>query len=137
MPDKKFKFLDHQKNLQLRAFGDNLAELFSNAALAMMTFSYPRQVDFQQYETNEKIELKAENLNNLMVGWLSEIIYLSDSKDCCYSKFNISQIENDEIKAIISGRRAKTKQKITKVISRDIKIKEIATGWVADIVFEI
>ena len=135
--DKKFIFLDHPVNLKIQAFGKNLEELFTNAALGMMTFLYPKKVIFKEHEVKVKIKLKAGNSKELLVDWLSEILDLSDSKDCCYNDFDFDKLDEDELIAEIFGRRVQAKQDIKGINNRDLKLEQTKDGWQAIITFNI
>lgn len=135
--DKKFIFLDHPVNLKIQAFGKDLEELFSNSALGMMTFLYPKNIAFKEHEVKAKIKLKASNSKELLGDWLSEILYLSDSRDCCYDDFDIDKLDEDELVADIFGRRVKAKEDIKTVRSRDLEIEQTEDGWQATILFDI
>ncbi len=135
--EKKFEFLDHPADLRIRAFGQNLEELFSNAALGMMTFLYPKKVDIKANETKENIKLKAKDLKALLVDWLSELLYLSDTKDCCYNEFNFDKLTEDELEATTYGRRVKAKEDIKAVTHHGLEVKQTNNGWEATIIFDI
>jgi len=134
---KNFKFLDHPDDLKIQAFGKNQEELFINAAMAMMTFLYPKQVEIKEHETKEKIRLKSPDIKTLLADWLAEILYLSDTKDVCYNDFHFDKSKEDELVAVAYGRRVKAKENIKDVIGHSLKIKKTEDSWEAIILFDI
>lgn len=133
----KFHFLDHPSDLKLQAFGKDLPELFANAALGMMTFLYPKNVNVTEHEVKEKIRLKAKDQKGLLVDWLSELLYLSDTKDVCYNKFNFEKLTDDELIATTYGRRVKAKEDIKAVTYHGLEVKKTESGFEAIILFDI
>ena len=69
------------------AYGSNYNELFRNAAEA--TFS--QMVNLKSVKGTEKrtIELKADNIEELLYNFLSEIIALKDSLYMVFNKFDV------------------------------------------------
>lgn len=133
----KFKFLDHPADLKIQVFGQNLQELFINAALGMMTFLYPKQVEIQSHEAKENIRLKSGDLKALLVDWLSELLYLSDSRDICYNDFHFDKLTENELIVTAYGRRVRAKEDIKAVTYHGLEIKETDEGWEAIILFDI
>ena len=133
----KFKFLDHPKNLKIQAFGKNQEELFSNVALGMMTFLYPRQIEIKDHETKEKIRIKAMGIEKLLVDWLSDLLHLSDIKDICYNDFHFDKLNEDEIIATAYGRRVKAKEDIKAIIKHNLEIKQAEQGFEVTVSFDI
>jgi len=76
---KKYEFIDHPADLKIRAFGKDLPELFINAALGMMTFLYPKQVDIVMPETKQNISLQASDLEALLVDTYETAKLVSDA----------------------------------------------------------
>lgn len=133
---KHFKFLDHPSKLKIQAFGKNLEELFTNAAMGMMTYLYPKNVDIIDHETKAIIRLKARDEKELLIDLLSELLELSDQKDVCYNDFHFEKFNEEELTVTAWGRRVKAKQDIKKVLP-DVTLKEEGIGYSALINFDI
>ena len=133
----KFIFLDHPSDLKIQVFGKNQKELLVNAALAMMTFLYPKNVDIVNHETYANIRLKSLDTKSLLVDWLSELLYLSDTKNVCYNDFCFDKLSDEEIIAVAYGRRVKTREEIKAVTYDGLEIKQVEDGFEAMILFDI
>ncbi|HLC89818.1 MAG: hypothetical protein A3J62_03780 [Candidatus Buchananbacteria bacterium RIFCSPHIGHO2_02_FULL_38_8] len=134
---KKFEFLDHPADLKVKVFGQDLTEIFTNAALAMMTYLYPRQVEIKNHEIKKEIKLKARDTKALLVDWLSELLYLSDTADCCFNDFDFNKLDENELQATIFGRRVQAKEDIKAVTYHDLELKQVDKEWQARILFDI
>lgn len=135
---EKFKFLDHPADLKIQAFGQDLPELFNNAALAMMTFLYSEKaVKDKNSKAKEKIKLAAKDLKALLVDWLSELLYLSDSNDFCYNNFDFKKLTEQQLVATVYGKKARAIKDIKAVTYHDLEINQTKDGILATILFDI
>lgn len=133
----RFKFLEHPEDIQFQAFGQDQKELFINSALALMTYLYPKYVDFKEHEAKTHINLKAEDSKSLLVDWLEKLIELTDEGDICYNEFHFKKINNREIEATIYGRRIRQRQHVKQVKYHNSKLEEKLGGFEAYISFDI
>src|SRR3990167_7946935 len=87
---KKYKFLEDVAiaDIAYEAYGKDLNELFENAAMAIFELS----ADLKTVDAKQKLEIDLENekLDNLLYDFLSEILFLKDSK---YTVFNKVKVE--------------------------------------------
>ncbi|MDP2939700.1 MAG: archease [Candidatus Omnitrophota bacterium] len=100
----KYKFLKHTADAKFQAFGKDLEESFSNAAIAMFEII----IKTKNIEKNitKKIEVKAENKENLLYKWLEELLFLLDTEF-----FVLNSIKNMKIKK--EGKKYILKSEIT------------------------
>ncbi|MGC8816553.1 MAG: archease [Candidatus Hadarchaeum sp.] len=84
---KKFDWVEHPSDIGFRAYGRDLAEAFENAALALFEI----MVDTSRVEARERleVELVAEDESALLYDWLDKLIYLHDSENLVFSKFEV------------------------------------------------
>jgi SHS2 domain-containing protein len=76
--EQKFIFLDHTADAKFQAFGQNLEEAFANAALATATLMWnPEQVEPRN---RYPIRVRGRDLEQLLVRFLEEMIYLFDTR---------------------------------------------------------
>ena len=85
----KFKYIEDiaTADVAFEAYGKNLEETFSNAALAM----FEVETDTKRVEPKEKKEVKVEgqDLQALLFDWLSELILLRDVEKMFFSRFDV------------------------------------------------
>ena len=91
---KKYKLLEDVAiaDVAYEAYGKDLNELFENAALAIFELS----ANLKTVDAKKKIEIKLENekIDNLLYDFLSEILFLKDSKYMVFKKTQVSIKEN-------------------------------------------
>jgi len=88
---KKYKFIDHTADVIFEVNGKNLEEIFENSALAV----FEVQADLKKIKRKikKKIKLKNANVEDLLFGFLEELIYIKDAKYLVFSKFKVKLLE--------------------------------------------
>lgn len=96
----KFKFLEDiaTADVAFEAYGKSLEEAFANAALAM--FEVQTEVEKVKPSISINVELVSESKESLLFDWLSELIYLRDTQNMFFSKFEIKIEKNEKFKLI-------------------------------------
>ena len=91
---KKFEFIENLKSdVMFKAYGKSLEEMFTNAALAL--FSVICQTDKIEHKKVKLVEVKGNDLEDLMLNWLQKLIGIVDTDDLFFSKFEILTMEED------------------------------------------
>ena len=137
---KKYEFIEHTADSGLKAYGASIEELFVHAAEGLFdVLVSTKNVE----ETEERvIDVDAEAVDNLMVSWLSELLYLYDTERLVFSCFQIQQIENNRLKAVARGEvldptRHEIKTGIKAVTYHQLYLEETEAGWEAQVIFDI
>jgi SHS2 domain-containing protein len=97
---KTYELIDHTADIGVKAYGKNLAEAFENVAKAMFDIITDKSEieNIGQYD----IKLEAPNLEQLLVDWLSELLYLHSAQNLVFGFFKI--IDFDEKKTRLHAR---------------------------------
>lgn len=74
---KKFEFIDISGDAGIRAFGNNLTEVFSNAAIAL--YSLITDVSYVDTKKNITVSVESPSSEGLLVSWLNELIFHFDT----------------------------------------------------------
>ncbi|MBI2558723.1 archease [Candidatus Woesearchaeota archaeon] len=141
---KKYKFLEDVAiaDIAFEAYGKTLTEMFENSALAIFELS----ADLKTVDAREKLEFALENekIDNLLYDFLSEILFLKDSKYMVFKKSEVSIIENEkyQLKAVLEGdtinpQKQKLENDIKAVTMHMFEVKKEKTRWKATVVVDI
>ena len=76
--EQRFRFLDHTADAKFQAFGRTIEEAFANAALA--TASLMWDTDVVDRNVRHPLSFRGGDLEQLLVHFLQEIIYLLETK---------------------------------------------------------
>ncbi len=130
--------LEHTADLKIKVFGQDLAELFVNSALAMQE-EQRIEIDSEAKEENqEEIEIKAMDKNSLFVDWLSEILFRADTNKKFYKDIKIEEISETSLKAKIKGTPMIGKGLDIKAVTyHDLTIEKKDDRWEAVVIFDI
>ena len=143
----KYKFLEDIAiaDIAYNAYGKNLSELFENSALAIFELS----AEVKTIEPKKKLTIKLENkkLNNLLYDFLSEILFLKDSKYMVFRNVKVKIIENKEnkiykLKSTLEGDAINSKKQhlendIKAITMHMFELKKVKNGYKARIVVDI
>ncbi len=83
----RFEEIDHTADVGLRAYGATASEIFESAATGM--FSLITDLRGVKPVGEEEIRLTAEDLPNLLVAWLSELLFLHETQNLLFSAFEV------------------------------------------------
>ena len=98
---KKYRFLEHTADAKMQAFGKNLEEAFSNAALGMFSLMFePEKV---KPKTEKNIDVEGKDLQALLYNWLEELLFLLDSEGFLLHEIKELSIEGSRLHAAITG----------------------------------
>lgn len=139
----KYRFLEDVAiaDSAFEAEGDSLEELFE--ACAQATFEVMAETKNVEAKKTEEIELKSENLDELLFNWLAELIYLKDFKTTFFSKYEI-KIEKPngyELKASVWGEpidveKHKVKIDVKAVTYHLLEVKKTDDKWTAKVILD-
>jgi SHS2 domain-containing protein len=84
---KEYEIIEHTADIGVKAYGKSLSEAFANAAKAMFDII----TDNSEIESvgEYKIQLEANDLEQLLVDWLGELLFLNAAKNLVFNFFNV------------------------------------------------
>lgn len=137
---KKFRIIDHTGDLGILVYGRDLEELFSNAGEAF--FDIITDVQRVRESTERIIRVEGPNLEDLMVRWLGELLYIHDVDGLLFRSFWIDELRDGSLKARARGEAFDEKRHVMKtemkaVTYHKIQVKEEKEGWSARIIFDL
>ncbi|MFC1900730.1 archease [Chloroflexota bacterium] len=102
--EKEFEILEHTADIGIIAYGSNINEAFVNAAKGM--FSLITELGDVEETEQREIEIEATDPESLLVAWLNELIFLFDTENLLFKRFNITQLTDTRLKAAAYGEKA-------------------------------
>jgi len=140
MTKKGFEIIDHTADVGIIAYGADLKQLFSNAALAL--FSLVTEPKSIRQELQRDVKIISEDKDSLLVEWLNELIYLFDAEHILFSRFDIERLTNDSLQASCYGEnidplRHKIRIGVKAATYHMLKIDKDSNGYRVHIIFDI
>jgi SHS2 domain-containing protein len=86
---KTYELIEHTADVGIKAYGKNISEAFENAAKGMFDII----TDKSEIESTGEYEihLEAPDLEQLLVDWLSELLFLNSAKNLVFSFFKVQR----------------------------------------------
>ena len=138
----RFETFDHTADLGVRVMASDLPDLFRTAAVGLFDVIVANR-DEIRVSVSEQIALQGDSTEDLLVEWLNELIFLSETKHQVYHDF---QVELDEsgchLTAKIGGEPI---DRIRHVLDHEVKaatrhglsLERAPEGWIAEFILDI
>jgi SHS2 domain-containing protein len=137
---KAFKILDHTADIGIIAYGADVEELFSNAALAL--FSLITELESIEEKLHHNVKVSSEDRDSLLVEWLNELIYFFDAKHILFKRFDIESLTHNELQATCHGEgfdptKHKIKRGVKAATYHMLKLDKNSDGYKAQVILDI
>jgi SHS2 domain-containing protein len=154
----KYKILEHKADLKIKVFGKTKKELFENAMVGMFKaakYETTKRLTTKRLTTKRlttkrlttkrlttkrlAIKIKSIDLPSLLVDFLSEVLYLAETKKLVFEKVEFKKFTENEIEAKLTGNQLKRMGiHIKGVTYHELDIRQKKDGtWQATILFDI
>ena len=90
---KPYEILDHTADILLKSYGSSLAEAFEHAAVGMFDQIYPT-TDVKSIGEFQ-VDLQNDDIEQLLVDWLSELLYIHETQKIIFAKFKVNLDEKN------------------------------------------
>ncbi|MCL5005988.1 MAG: archease [Acidobacteria bacterium] len=135
-----FRILEHTADVGFEAFGSTRKETFENAARAMFHLI----VDQDSVEPKEEVffEVTGSDPVNLLVNWLSELLYLHDAERWLFRDFELKTLDDHAASGRAWGEkfnraRHQTNLLIKAVTYHQLSLEKCGEGWRAQVYLDI
>lgn len=138
---KPYEYLEHTADMGLVVRGKNLSELLAHAAQGLFeTIAVVETVD----ETiSVEIQLTAESVEALFVGWLDELIFRHETEEVFFKRSEIQQCSETGMSAIVYGEPVNFDKhavytEIKSVTYHQLQVVQKGDGsWFAQVIFDL
>ena len=131
-----FKEIEHAADRAFRVRGHDLAELFTNAALALTRVQ--AAIGNEAGATAREVEVTGIDREALLVNWLNEILFLQEKHREIYSRFEVVSISEQQLRARLHGVPLVTARTLIKAVTfHDLELRHGGRGWEATVVVDV
>jgi len=136
---KRFEVIDHTADVGIAAYGADLKEAFANAAYGL--FSLMVDMEGVKDVLCREVEVTAADREELLVAWLSEMVYLFEVENVLFKRFEIAELGDTRLRASCFGekidpQRHEIKTAIKAVTYHMLKI-ERENGFRVEVLFDV
>ena len=138
---KKFEYLDHTADIGIRAYGQDLKDLFENAAEAMLAVT--AELDTIDEMMLMEVSVTASTLPDLMLNWLGELNFQHEVEEIFFCRTEIREISPNRLRAVVFGEARNENRhvvlaEIKSVTFHQLQVEQASDGvWTAQVIFDI
>lgn len=136
----EYEMINHTADLGIVVYGNTLKGLFANAAWVL----FDLMTDMSKIKPINEVEisLSGNGLEELMVSWLGELIYLREVKSILFCQFNVREISSHNLAASAIGEHYQPsnhelRYEIKAATYHQLKIEKVAGQWKAQVIFDV
>lgn len=135
-----YEYFEHQADIGIRGKGTTLAEAFEQAALAM--FEIMVETKDLQIDKPQIVEVEGNDLGELLIAWLSELLFLKDVEGKLFSHFEIGSIDENKLVAKVYGEpidssRHKLKLEVKAATYTQLFVEKKENFWIAQCLVDV
>ena len=138
-----YQILEHTADIGLQVYGRTLPELFIHSALGLVSLAVETEPPIRETPVEHlPLSVRGSDLEQLLVNWLSEILYFMDADGWWFSEFRVFLFDGDVLEGEGLGYRRPLAERtraiaVKAVTYHQISVREIAGGWEAVVYFDI
>ena len=135
-----FEYFDHDADVGVRIHGSSLPDLFLTGAQALMEWIGP--APGRSEPVQERIIVDAETLDELLVRWLQEVLYVFHRRHAYLTGAESIDFQGGRLDAVINARlwddaHAPAYQEVKAVTYHQLELCRDGLGWRASIILDI
>jgi SHS2 domain-containing protein len=135
-----FETFEHTADVGLRIRAARLADLFAEAGRGFLALLVEDPETVRE-EREVRIEVEADGLENLLLDWLSELLYRFETEHLLLGRFEVS-VEGSRLEATARGERWDPErhelgQEVKAVTYHDLRVERGEDGWEAQVILDI
>lgn len=137
MPEEPIQIVEHTADWSIRVRGEDLAQLFTYAALGMAMLMVEEPHGLGQ-DIERKVMLEAYDAESLLVDWLGELAYWAEMEQLIINIVDIEAISETRLAATVKGGKALLLDKHIKAVTyHNLAIENRGAGLEVTIVFDV
>jgi len=137
--DVGWTLLDHTADVRMAVHGSSLEELFLNAARGFTSLLTRESRGLP--DTDLKLSLEADSIEELLVDWLRELLFYHETRGFILVSADIEELSDTTLRANLAGRTRGPKEEpeieIKAVTYHQLSVHKNDTGYDVTIVFDI
>lgn len=136
---KKFKEIEHSGDVGIEAWGGDEVEALVNATLGLFSLMVYQGVTAR---VERKLEVRADNDEDMVVDWLSEVITTASTKGEVYGEVWIERTGPHAVRGVIRGEpiesgRHELRLEVKAATYHGLELKRTGDGCRVRIIFDL
>ena len=135
-----FRAIDHTADIGLLIKGKNKEELFAEAARGMFSIVAGGRINGKLKVKSLKLEVTGPTLEELLVSFLNELLYLAEKEKAIFNRFEI-EIKKIKNRFYLQGRIKENsqvpKREVKAATYHNLKVEKKDNFWQTTIIFDV
>jgi SHS2 domain-containing protein len=135
-----YVYLEHTADTGIVATGETLQELFRAAAEGLASILYDPE-GIPETESS-RIEATADDVESLLVEWLSEVNFHFEVDRIAYRRFDVTEATETHVRGMGHGapvdpKRHRLGEQVKAVTYHGLKVERTDGQWSAQVIFDV
>jgi SHS2 domain-containing protein len=135
-----FEVIEHPADVGYIAYGQSLAELFTNAALAMMALAY--ELEGVEEHEQRALEATGSDTESLLYAWLAEALAVADAEQLVFRRFEVVELAPGRVRGRAYGEkfdkaRHRAGTYVKAVTLHQFRVEQAPEGWRAQVYLDV
>lgn len=134
-----FEHIEHTADVGIRAWDQSLEGCFREATLGVLDILDA----WRPGRTGETVNIavEARDLGGVLVDWLSEVLYVHDSRDAVVTEVTVTSVGDRVARGTVTlaerGDDVLEGTAVKAVTYHGLKVEESADGWGAEVILDV
>ena len=139
-PKHPFEILEHPADVGFVAYGATQAELFENAAAAMLSLACdPATIE---EKVQRELSAEGESIDALLYAWLAELLAVADAEGLVFRRAEVNEISERRVRGVAHGEkfdraRHRSGTYIKAVTFHQLEVLHNEQGWRARVFLDV
>lgn len=134
-----YREIEHTADVGVELSAPDLPAAFERAAAAM--FDVISDIDGVAQTWHGRVRVTGLDLENLLVRWLSELLFISESEGVLLSRFTVDRLDGFDLEAAVAGEtldrsRHAVRVEIKAPTYHGLRIEEVRGEWLVRVIFD-
>ena len=135
-----FRILEHPSDLGIEAWGPTLSDAFRQSAFGLVSIIVDPATVREREE--KRLQVSGSGTDNLLVRWLSELLYLYDGEDFLMANVEITSLNDFSVEAVVRGERLdpvrhQSRLDVKAITYHQLKVTQENGIWAARVFLDI
>lgn len=136
-----YREIEHTADVGFELTAPDLRTAFERAAAAMFDLICDLDTVGTIVSRTVRATSRKDDLENLMVRWLSELLYALAAEGLLLSRFEVRALESELIEATVEGEpldhdRHIVKSDVKAATYHDLAVEQVGDGWRVRVIFD-
>lgn len=131
--------VNHTADVKIKVTAGTLEDLFEQALQGLAYLLYRNYLSATVAQVTVPVKVSSIDINSLLVDFLSEVLYQSETHQAVFFRFKLKKFSNSELEAELLGRPvSKFDRNIKAVTYHGVSILRNPEGlWETEVIFDV